>query len=93
MIPETNFFVGRFTDVARDPVGLLTDVFRFLEIVADHRWIVETVGRPSNTTERVGIPPRVRAVLEQLFGDEVCRLRATGLIDEPALIATETAEG
>ena len=74
-------FVGRFVDVAADPAKLLTDVYAFLGIAADARLVPPVARRPVGGTEKTPrIPPACRARLEELFGDEVLRLREQGLI-------------
>src|SRR5690606_29938848 len=60
VIPPEQFFVGRFDDVAREPVRLLLDAFAFLGIRADERYIGTTATQRVYSTESADIPPRIR---------------------------------
>ena len=72
--------IGRFIDVAGDPAGLLTRVYEFLEINAGPKYIGEVASKRVNPTESAGIPPVLRARLEELFGEEVELLKSRELI-------------
>jgi hypothetical protein len=80
-LKEGNLFVGRFDEISRDPVGLLTRAYSFLGIRADAKYAGAHAKELVNPTETASIPPAVREVLDSIYRDEVTRLRSLGMID------------
>lgn len=71
-----NLFVGRFDDVAGRPKDLLLDVFRFLGVASDEKYVTEYAGVRVNSTEDADLPDQYRLLLEDLFAAEKRRLEA-----------------
>ncbi|HUO38472.1 MAG TPA: sulfotransferase [Mycobacterium sp.] len=63
-------FVGWFSDLARRPAGLLSDVMTFLGVRAGGRYLGRDHRRRVNPTEACDVPPRLAARLDALFGPE-----------------------
>ncbi len=77
-MPAEQFFVGDFSRVASDPLGLLRDVCAFVGIDFDERFFAARAKVRVNPTASAPIPSRIREELERLFGAEAARLRSEG---------------
>jgi hypothetical protein len=71
----SRLFVGFYDEIADAPAALLARIAAFLQIRALD-WPAAAVARRVNVTRRGGIPERPRAVLADLYHDEVAALAA-----------------
>ena len=71
-----HLFVGSFDDIATRPEELMLDVMRFLGVRAERGYIDPSVRSPVNPTEATRIPPQHRRFLEDLFADDLAKLKA-----------------
>lgn len=81
VLKEGNYFVGRFDDIQKTPHALLQSAFEFLGIRSDRKYIGPKATERVNPTGRADIPKAVQLVLDDLYADEVARLRSEGMID------------
>lgn len=71
-----HFFVGRFDDVSARPAELLRDICAFLGIRSERRFLGRVVDQPVNPTAPEPVPPRYRAMLEELLADDIDAVKA-----------------
>ena len=65
-VPADQFFVGDFSRVATDPLGLLRDVCGFVGVEFDERYFAARARLRVNPTASSPIPARIREELERL---------------------------
>jgi hypothetical protein len=65
-----HLFVGRFDDIGSRPRQLLLEVMSFLGVESAERFVGDDVTQAVNPTRGEQIPPRYRAMLEDLLGAE-----------------------
>jgi hypothetical protein len=70
-----HLFLGRFDDIALHPERILLDIMRFLGARDNPSYVDSSVNRPVNTTSVSRISAEHRKFLEELFRDELDRLR------------------
>ncbi len=88
IVPPANLLVARFADVELDPRGLVKSVTRHLGLEVRDEYIGPEIGEKvpglnvgvEAAVDGRGIPPRLKARLDELFADEAERLRRRGLI-------------
>lgn len=68
-VPEGHLLVGHFESIRRDPVALLTQVYGFLGVRSDTRYVPQDAAKKQQQTEPAPIPAKLRAVLEEQFRD------------------------
>jgi len=78
VVKEGNAFIGNYTDVAVRPQELLTQLFEFLGVHADQKYVLRQAKEKINATVRIDIPERFLHVLQNIYGEEVARLKASG---------------
>ena len=71
-----HLFTGLFDAINTGPEEFLLEVMRFLGVDADRRYIDRSVREPVNPTAPMAIPPRYRALLTDLFKEDLARLKA-----------------
>ncbi|MEO1291256.1 MAG: sulfotransferase [Pseudomonadota bacterium] len=72
-----HLFIGLFEDIAQRPAELLVDLFRFLGVAADQKYIhAKKRDSVQNASEGAAIPPDIRAHLEELLATERQAYRA-----------------
>jgi hypothetical protein len=64
--------------VAVRPQELLTQLFEFLGVRADQKYVLGQAKEKINATVRIDIPERFLHVLQNIYGEEVARLKASG---------------
>ena len=79
-LKDGNYFAGKFDDILSAPEELLQSAFRFLGIRADTKYISQKAGKRVNPTGRADIPAAVQSVLDELYSEEIARLRSEGII-------------
>jgi len=70
-----HLLLGRFDDIALHPERILLDIMRFLGVGDDPSYVDPSVHRPVNTTSASPVPADYKSFLEELFKDEIVRLR------------------
>jgi hypothetical protein len=75
-----HLYVGRFDDIGARPKELLLDVMSFLGVESSERFLGDDVAAAVNPTGGDRIPPKYRAVLEELLGPERVRLQAAAAL-------------
>lgn len=71
--PE-NFYVGFHDDVSNKPEEMLLEVFSFLGVSPDAKYISDSVRKRVNPTDKTSIPGHYKRLLEDLFKEEKVRL-------------------
>ncbi|NET58561.1 MAG: sulfotransferase [Symploca sp. SIO2E6] len=69
-----NLFIGFYDDIQKQPEKLLMNIFNFLELRNDAKYyrLAQTV---VNQTESINIPDKYQKMLEDIFEDEMDRLK------------------
>ena len=70
-----HLLLARFDDIALRPERMLMDIMGFLGVGDDPSYVHPSVRRPVNTTSSSRISDDYRNFLEDLFSDELARLR------------------
>ncbi|WP_309399456.1 sulfotransferase family protein [Cerasicoccus maritimus] len=70
-----NLFVGRFDDIAEHPRELLMDLYRFLGVEADERFIPDSVKSKVRVSEKRELEEPWKSKLSAIFADEHTRLK------------------
>ena len=74
-LPDGHLFVGFYEDLEKAPVELLLDVFSFLGVTPDRKYISDKVRKRINPTDETIIPEVYKNLLEEQFENERERLR------------------
>lgn len=74
-LPAENFYVGFHDDVVSKPEDMLLEVFEFLGVTPDPKYISDGVRKRINPTDQTKIPPHYQSMLEDLFKEEKVRLK------------------
>lgn len=69
-----------FEAAQRDPKSSLREVYRFLDVEDAPELVPANVATKVNASDEQPIPACHRSLVEELFGDQVRQLRATGLL-------------
>ncbi|MCC7397826.1 MAG: sulfotransferase [Planctomycetes bacterium] len=69
-VPAPNLFVGRFSHLQQRPRELLLELFRFLGVDADPRFVPADAGAVVNASPETPPPHRVQQHLATMFADE-----------------------
>ena len=70
-----NLFVGGFTDLVERPAELLLDLFRFLGVRPERKYIPRNLSQKIRVAKELPMSDRWRMELEQIFQEERKRLR------------------
>jgi hypothetical protein len=70
-----HLLLGRFDDIALQPERILRNIMRFLGVDDDPSYVDPSVHRPVNTTSVAPVSSSYKSFLEELFKDEMIRLR------------------
>jgi len=88
-VPAENLLIQPFRRIKEDPRGLLIRVHEFLGLDVSEKFVGPTVerrkaglpeGMDAKATRASDIPDEVRDALEELFGDEIARLREQDML-------------
>lgn len=75
-LAEGHLFVGSFTDIARRPVELLLEVFEFLGIENNRKYVTGRAQQKIRVSKKYPLPDRWRGELNEIFREERQRLQA-----------------
>jgi hypothetical protein len=70
-----HLLVAMFDDIETRPEELLRDVLRFLGVCAEERYVPAEAKKAVNPTMQSRVPAQHRRFLEELFRDDILRLR------------------
>jgi hypothetical protein len=77
VLAPNHVLVGRFEEVATEPIDFLTRVLRFLGVSSEARYIPTSAKETINPTEGAAVPERHRRFLEDLLAEEVASWQRT----------------
>jgi len=77
-LKEGNLFIGNFEDVGTRPQKLLMELFEFLGVRPKEEYILGRAREQINATARVDIPEKFLEMLQNIYGEEVDRLKNFG---------------
>ena len=75
VFPEEQLFVGFFDDLKENPKDLLTGIFQHIGVSTEIDWSLLPLGDVVNKNPSHTMPERFRGHLEELYADEIDRLR------------------
>lgn len=70
-LKEGNLFIGHYDDLTIRPKELVLDVFRFLGVSADEKYISKDVDKVINPAGKGKFPDKVQEFLLSLYGEEL----------------------
>lgn len=70
LLSENHFFLGEYNQIQQNPVELLLDIFQFLGINTDKKYISEKASQVINKTGDTKIPEVFKEYLENKFKEE-----------------------
>ncbi len=73
-------FLGRYRDLSIRPAGLLLDLFEFLGVRRQSKYVRLSSGSSINATEAIGIPDGHLETLTEIHGEESARCRDAGYL-------------
>ncbi|MGK7951279.1 MAG: sulfotransferase domain-containing protein [Xenococcaceae cyanobacterium] len=76
-LKENHLFIGFFDDISEKPEELLLQVFEFLDISVQNKYITSLAKKRIQRTDRSEkreLPQKYRVLLEEIFQDELVRL-------------------
>lgn len=76
-LKKGNLFIGFFDDVVDSPKTLVSQVFDFLEIDSNDKYITSLVKKKiasTDTSEKRELPEKYKVILEEIFKDEILKL-------------------
>lgn len=74
-VSDENLLVCVYENIAKDPEAYILNIFRFLGVSEDKRYIGKRAGEVINPTEADRIPTKLKEHLINLFKEEEVRLR------------------
>lgn len=74
LVPEKNIFIGQFEDMKRNPEKLLLNIFTFLGVKSNRKYIPEISKKKFNVTKSIKVPERYHELLYDMYRDEIKRL-------------------
>jgi len=74
VVKEGNLFVGAFDEMRHSPEDLLLRLFAFLGVRSDPRYLSFLARKQISQTETLKLPDKWRAMLEEMFADEMKRI-------------------
>jgi hypothetical protein len=74
-LQKNNLFIGFFDSIVSFPETLLVELFDFLSISKDPKYIGQLARQKINAVESVNMPEKYREMLKKLFSDELERLQ------------------
>ena len=74
VFPKERLFVGFFEELKDSPRDLLTSVFEHIGVSTDVDWAIFPYDKVAHAGVRAPLPPRFRALLEEVYVDEIDRV-------------------